>query len=327
MRSGSFSLVTGSRSGSGGGSRDLDVADVRALAVAGDEIRGWNRGDAPARRPGARAARALCADGGRRRGLRGGGALLRHRGGPARGVLRRAAGDAAQRARRGRRGGRGPRGVRLAVQRPREIAYRAHQGFAHAGHRALGPASSAWSGATWARAGWRSPSIPSRASSDVVFITAAWGLGELVVQGQVNPDEFYVHKPSLAAGRPSILRRERGSKALKMVCHEDPAKRVAVVRCRPRRPAPLLPERRRSDRARPRSGGHRAPLRPGDGHRVGAGRGGRAHLHPPGPPGDGAEPSHGTGGRALRAEGARGRFWPRAGASASGSGPAPRGWC
>src|SRR5690606_11279390 len=52
---------------------------------------------------------------------------------------------------------------------------------------------------------------------DVVFITASYGLGETVVQGAVNPDEFYVHKPTLRAGRPAILRRNLGSKAIKMV--------------------------------------------------------------------------------------------------------------
>ena len=52
---------------------------------------------------------------------------------------------------------------------------------------------------------------------DVVFITASYGLGETVVQGAVNPDEFYVHKPTLKAGRPAILRRNLGGKAIKMV--------------------------------------------------------------------------------------------------------------
>lgn len=51
----------------------------------------------------------------------------------------------------------------------------------------------------------------------VVFITSAWGLGEMVVQGAVNPDEFYVHKPTLAAGRPAIVRRTMGSKKIRMV--------------------------------------------------------------------------------------------------------------
>jgi pyruvate,water dikinase len=52
---------------------------------------------------------------------------------------------------------------------------------------------------------------------DAVFITSSWGLGELVVQGAVNPDEFYVHKPMLEAGKPAILRRRLGSKLQKMV--------------------------------------------------------------------------------------------------------------
>jgi len=56
---------------------------------------------------------------------------------------------------------------------------------------------------------------------DVVFITASWGLGETVVQGSVNPDEFYVYKPALAAGRPAIVRRKLGSKLIKMVYGEN----------------------------------------------------------------------------------------------------------
>ena len=55
---------------------------------------------------------------------------------------------------------------------------------------------------------------------DVVFITAAYGLGETVVQGAVNPDEFYVYKPALRAGRPAILRRNLGGKAIKMIYAE-----------------------------------------------------------------------------------------------------------
>jgi pyruvate, water dikinase len=56
---------------------------------------------------------------------------------------------------------------------------------------------------------------------DAVFITAAWGLGETVVQGAVNPDEFHVYKPALPRGRPAVLRRNLGSKAIKMVFGED----------------------------------------------------------------------------------------------------------
>jgi pyruvate,water dikinase len=56
---------------------------------------------------------------------------------------------------------------------------------------------------------------------EVVFITASYGLGEMVVQGAVNPDEFYVHKPTLAGGRPAIVRRNLGDKAIRMV-YADP---------------------------------------------------------------------------------------------------------
>ncbi len=58
--------------------------------------------------------------------------------------------------------------------------------------------------------------------TDAVFITSSYGLGEAVVQGAVNPDEFYVYKPALRAGRPAILKRGVGSKATKMVYTEDP---------------------------------------------------------------------------------------------------------
>ena len=56
---------------------------------------------------------------------------------------------------------------------------------------------------------------------DAVFITSAYGLGEGVVQGAVNPDEFYVYKPALAAGRPAVLKRSVGEKATKMVYTSD----------------------------------------------------------------------------------------------------------
>ena len=53
--------------------------------------------------------------------------------------------------------------------------------------------------------------------SDVVFITAVFGLGETIVQGSVNPDEYYVYKPNLTANRHAILRKKLGEKAIKMV--------------------------------------------------------------------------------------------------------------
>lgn len=58
---------------------------------------------------------------------------------------------------------------------------------------------------------------------DAVFVTSSYGLGEAVVQGAVNPDEFYVYKPALRAGRPAVLKRGVGSKAIKMVYTDDPS--------------------------------------------------------------------------------------------------------
>jgi pyruvate, water dikinase len=65
---------------------------------------------------------------------------------------------------------------------------------------------------------------------DVVLVTGAWGLGETVVQGRVNPDEFWVHKPTLAAGFRPIVRRERGEKALELVYAEGGTQRVTERR-------------------------------------------------------------------------------------------------
>jgi len=98
----------------------------------------------------------------------------------------------------------------------RAISYRVHQGFAHelvalsAGVQRMVRSETGAAGVMFTmdtESGFR----------DVVFITAAYGLGETVVQGAVNPDEFYVHKPTLEAGRPAVLRRTRGSKLTKMV--------------------------------------------------------------------------------------------------------------
>ena len=110
----------------------------------------------------------------------------------------------------------------------RAIAYRAHQGFADA-DVALSAGIQRMVRSDLGASGVAFTIDTESGFEDVVLITAAWGLGELVVQGRVNPDEFYVHKPNLEAGRPAILRRERGSKASKMVYHDDPGERVAVV--------------------------------------------------------------------------------------------------
>ncbi|WP_263265096.1 phosphoenolpyruvate synthase [Pseudomonas sp. RIT-PI-S] len=102
----------------------------------------------------------------------------------------------------------------------RAIAYRVHQGFDHklvalsAGVQRMVRSETGTAGVMFTldtESGFR----------DVVFITGAYGLGETVVQGAVNPDEFYVHKATLEAGRPAILRRNLGSKAIKMIYGDE----------------------------------------------------------------------------------------------------------
>lgn len=112
----------------------------------------------------------------------------------------------------------------------RAIAYRVHQGFDHklvalsAGVQRMVRSETGTAGVMFTldtESGFR----------DVVFITGAYGLGETVVQGAVNPDEFYVHKHTLEAGRPAILRRNLGSKAIKMIYGDEAkaGKSVKVV--------------------------------------------------------------------------------------------------
>ncbi|PVZ13609.1 MULTISPECIES: phosphoenolpyruvate synthase [unclassified Pseudomonas] len=102
----------------------------------------------------------------------------------------------------------------------RAIAYRVHQGFDHklvalsAGVQRMVRSETGAAGVMFTldtESGFR----------DVVFVTSSYGLGETVVQGAVNPDEFYVHKATLEAGRPAVLRRNLGSKAIKMIYGDE----------------------------------------------------------------------------------------------------------
>src|SRR4029077_3224017 len=111
----------------------------------------------------------------------------------------------------------------------RAISYRVHQNFDHSAvalsagvqhmvRRGAGPA------------GVMSTLDTDTGFRDVVFITASWGLGETVVQGAVNPDEFYLYKPALRAGKLAVLRRNLGGKAIKMIyAPEGSAARVQTV--------------------------------------------------------------------------------------------------
>ncbi len=103
----------------------------------------------------------------------------------------------------------------------RAIAYRVHQGFEHS-LVALSAGIQTMVRSDVGSAGVMFTLDTESGFRDAVFITASYGLGETVVQGAVNPDEFYVYKPALAAGKRSILRKNLGSKAIKMIYSDNP---------------------------------------------------------------------------------------------------------
>ncbi|MEY3991857.1 MAG: Phosphoenolpyruvate synthase, partial [Pseudomonadota bacterium] len=96
------------------------------------------------------------------------------------------------------------------------ISYRVHKGFAHA-DVALSAGVQRMVRSDLGAAGVMFTIDTESGFEDVVFITSSYGLGETVVQGAVNPDEFYVHKPMLAAGKRAVIRRNLGSKLIQMV--------------------------------------------------------------------------------------------------------------
>lgn len=115
--------------------------------------------------------------------------------------------------------------VFASLYNDRAIAYRVHHGFKHedvflsAGVQLMVRSDVGSSGVLFTldtESGFR----------DVVFVTASYGLGENVVQGAVNPDEFYVYKPTLQQGKPAILRRSLGAKQIRMVYSDKPGERV-----------------------------------------------------------------------------------------------------
>ena len=111
----------------------------------------------------------------------------------------------------------------------RAISYRVHQNFDHSAV-ALSAGVQHMVRSDLGAAGVMFTLDTDSGFRDVVFITAAWGLGETVVQGAVNPDEFYLYKPALRAGKYAVLRRNLGEKAIKMVyAPEGSAARVATV--------------------------------------------------------------------------------------------------
>ncbi len=105
--------------------------------------------------------------------------------------------------------------VFASLYNDRAISYRVHKGFAHA-DVALSAGVQRMVRSDLGAAGVVFTIDTESGFKDVVFVTSSYGLGETVVQGAVNPDEFYVHKPTLVAGRPAVIRRVLGSKLQRM---------------------------------------------------------------------------------------------------------------
>jgi pyruvate,water dikinase len=204
----------------------LDVEDVPALTRAGGEIRGWVI-DAPLQ-PGLdadirTAYRKLCAENG------GGDIAVAVRSSATAEDLPDASFAGQQETFLNVTGGddvvRKVKEVFASLYNDRAIAYRVHHGFKHedvflsAGVQLMVRSDVGASGVLFTldtESGFR----------DVVFITSSYGLGEMVEQGAVNPDEFYVYKPTLRQGKPAILRRSLGAKQLRMVYSDQPGERV-----------------------------------------------------------------------------------------------------
>src|SRR6185436_19980499 len=110
------------------------------------------------------------------------------------------------------------------------IAYRVHKGFKHA-DVAISAGVQRMVRSDRGAAGVMFTMDTESGFREVVFITSSYGLGETVVQGSVNPDEFYVSKLCVANNKPAILRRSLGTKAIKLVFSEDakPGKSVSEV--------------------------------------------------------------------------------------------------
>ncbi len=118
--------------------------------------------------------------------------------------------------------------VFASLYNDRAIAYRVHHGFVHA-DVALSAGVQRMVRSDLGASGVMFTMDTESGFREVVFITASYGLGETVVQGAVNPDEFYAYKPSLRSGKQPIVRRTLGAKAIKMVQSDAPGERVRTI--------------------------------------------------------------------------------------------------
>jgi pyruvate,water dikinase len=197
--------------------RDLDVDDVVALAATGARIRGWILQTAFPERLQAEVLAAWRAlDGGR-------GIAVAVRSSATAEDLPEASFAGQQETFLNVRGEQAllqaMHEVYASLFNDRAIAYRVHQNFEHA-QVALSVGVQLMVRSDLGASGVMFTLDTDSGFRDVVFVTAAYGLGETVVQGAVNPDEYYVYKPALRAGKRSILRRNLGTKAIKMVYGE-----------------------------------------------------------------------------------------------------------
>jgi pyruvate, water dikinase len=119
--------------------------------------------------------------------------------------------------------------VFASLYNDRAISYRVHKGFAHS-DVALSAGVQRMVRSDKGAAGVMFTIDTESGFQDVVFITSSYGLGETVVQGAVNPDEFYVHKPMLKAAKKAVIRRSLGSKLIQMVFNEDRTAGAPLVR-------------------------------------------------------------------------------------------------
>ena len=147
------------------------------------------------------------------------------------------------------------REVFASLYNDRAISYRVHKGYAHA-DVALSAGVQRMVRSDLGAAGVMFTIDTESGFKDVVFITSSYGLGETVVQGAVNPDEFYVHKPALKAGKFGIIRRNLGSKLIKMEFasaqeRASSGKLVRTVDNAAEQRKPLFAERCGRHRARP----------------------------------------------------------------------------
>jgi pyruvate, water dikinase len=110
--------------------------------------------------------------------------------------------------------------VFASLYNDRAIAYRVHHGYTHS-EVALSAGIQRMVRSDIGTSGVMFTMDTESGFNDAVFITSSYGLGEAVVQGAVNPDEFYVYKPALAAGRPAVLKRGLGEKAIQMTYTES----------------------------------------------------------------------------------------------------------